>query len=259
MKILVATPAAGGLVHWKYTNALLPELFNAPERLNNLARYDIAHLLAGGYSGLGKDRDIMASTALRMGFDKLLFIDADQSWKWEQIKKIVESPHPITAGMVPLKSHPIQLNFTTEPQDSHFFDEEAGIVSPRGIDRWRAANPGQDYLKVSAAGTAFLCIDVNKVLRPLASQGKADAFLYKETDGRDGSRMVKCWDFFPSGAIENNYYGEDYGFCILAQRAGFPIHVDTSIEIPHYGQYEYNCAQGREEPWSQLYLRFKKK
>lgn len=244
------------MVHWRYVNSLLPELFCAPDRLDNIAKYDIAHYLAGGYSGLGKDRGIMASYALRAGFDKLLFIDADQSWTWPQVKKLIDSPYPITAGMVPLKSHPIQLNFTTQPNEAAFFEPEAGIVTPLGIDRWRKANQGDGFIKVSAAGTAFMSIDV-PVLRHLAETKAVEPFIFKETSN-GVEKFVKCWDFFPSGPIENNYYGEDYGFCICAGRAGFPVYVDTSIEIPHHGQFEYTVDQGRNQ-WAQLYLPFQKK
>jgi len=84
-----------------------------------------------------------------------------------------------------------------------------------------------------------------------------DPFLHKEV--RDGKpRIVKCWDFFPSGPLENNYYGEDYGFCIFAQRAGFPVYIDTSVEIPHIGAFTYELSQGRGRG-ERLYLPFKKK
>lgn len=251
MKILICTPCAGGQVHYLYAHCLLTEAFNAPDRLQQLERYDLSVNLQGGYSGLGKDRSIMASLALRNGYDKIFFIDADQSWTWPQMKKLIDSPHFITAGMVPLKAHPIQLNFTTQPKDSHFFNEEAGMISPTGIDRWREANPNQDYIQVSAVGTAFMCVDV-KALRNIAQASNlVEPFLHKEFDA-NGVRMVKCWNFFPVGPMENNYYGEDYGFCISAQRAGFPVYVDTSLEIPHHGAFEYTCGQGRGV-WRELY------
>jgi hypothetical protein len=249
MKVLIATPCAGGMVHGKYCFAMLTEAFIAPGRLAELDKYQLIPYFQFGSSGLSKDRSIAASLALRSGFDKILFIDSDQSWTWDQMKKILDSPHPITAAMIPLKSYPIQLNFTTQPQDKRFFEAEDGIVSPRGIDRWRDYNPREDYIQVSAAGTGFMSIDC-KVLDKLTTHQNCEPFMYAKSGngilGASDKELVKCWNFFPSGPINNNYYGEDYGFCIMAGQLGYPIHVDVTVEVAHHGQHEFRVAQGRE-------------
>lgn len=212
-------------------------MFLAPDRLANLERYDIAQYLQGGYSGLGKDRSIAASFALRNGFDKVLFIDSDQSWVWEDVKKVLDSKLLIAAGMVPLKSYPTQLNFTPLAVDKEFYDPEDGVVTPAGVARWCDGVIFNEEMPVAAVGTGFMCID-RSVLQTLVDNGSAEKFLFKEAKG-DKTEWVACWNFFPSGVLESNYYGEDFSFCILAGRAGIPIGVNTTVKIPHHGWHEY--------------------
>src|ERR1700733_7753997 len=121
MNLLLGTPCAQNQVHREYCMSLLTETINAPDRLENQTKYSIATYLVGGVSGLGKDRGIIASHALRHNFDKVFFIDADQSWTWDQFRTIADSPESITAGVVALKQYPIQLNFTPQPQDNVHF------------------------------------------------------------------------------------------------------------------------------------------
>lgn len=237
MKILFATPAAGGMVNWQYHLSTHADLFLAPDRLQNQSKYDIAQFIQGGYSGLAKDRGVIASFALRNGFDKLFMVDSDQSWKWEDCKKLLDSEKPIIGGMVALKHYPVQLNFTHLPTDKRFFEAEGDVTTPQAIKRWRNYNEGKDEMQVAAVGTGFVVIDV-KVLAEMVVQKTVQPFLFIEK--RDGRRVkVKCWDFFATGPIDGNYYGEDYGFCIQAARAGFSSWVNTSVEIPHHGAHTY--------------------
>lgn len=244
MKILFASPCAGGQVHHLYARSLLSDLFLHPERLAQQHHYNFAHYLAGGYSGLGKDRGMIASYALREGFDKLFFMDADQSWSWEGVKKLVDSSRPIVAGMVAMKKYPLQLNFAPHPDNKHFFAKE-GAPSPIGVKRWREANPGADELRATAVGTGMLCIDV-KVLKSMAEKGIAEPFDVAEV--RDDKPVAElCWDFFATGVVDRLHLGEDFGFAVLAQRAGFEVYVNTSVAADHHGQHTYTVPP---ETWA---------
>lgn len=237
MKILFATPVSGGMVHWKYHQACFSELMLAEERLPYQKHYDIAMYTQGGYSGLGKDRGIIASFALRQGFDKLLFVDSDQSWVWNDVKTLLDSPRPIVGGMVPLKFYPTQLNFTPILDDKHYFQAEGGVTTIAGIERWRRHNSGEDEMRVGAIGTGFLCIDV-RVLEQMVVQKTVQPFDYYQFEYGEKKR-TNCWDFFASGPINGQYYGEDYGFAIQAKRTGFDSYVNTAVRIPHWGNHEY--------------------
>ena len=51
MKVLIATPCAGGIVRHEYMLSVLIQSFLAPDRLANIAKYDLSLYAAGGYSG----------------------------------------------------------------------------------------------------------------------------------------------------------------------------------------------------------------
>lgn len=236
MKILLSTPCAGSMVHAEYAMSLLARTINAPERLLNLQRYDIAPYLTHGQSGLSKDRNIVASFALRNGFDKLFCIDADQTWTWEQFKTIVDSEQKIIAGVVALKAFPIQLNFTPTLDDKDVFAEDNRAVTPAGLDRLIKKH-GKDEIPVQCMGTAFMCIDVS-VLAKLAESPHCPKFVHEEN-----GKQVWVYDFFQTGVVEPLYYGEDWGFCLQAARAGFQPHINAKIHIPHIGQHTYKIGQ----------------
>jgi hypothetical protein len=244
VKILLATPCSGGQVHWQYALSLLHQMFLHPDRLRQQGRYDVALYLAGSYSGLGKDRGIIASYALREGFDKLLFIDADQSWKWEDAKRLLDSSRGVVGGMVPLKKYPLQLNFAPHPDNRWHFDAE-GVVTPKGVARWRAANTPTDEMRCSAVGTGFLCIDT-KVLRKMVEAKVVEPFHIAETRN-DKATPETCWDFFSTGVVDGLHLGEDYGFAVLAQRAGFEVYMNTAVSSEHYGQHTYTIPK---ETWA---------
>lgn len=244
MKILVATPCAGGMVNWQYVQCLMSQMFLHPERLAQQERYNLAHYLAGSYSGLGKDRGIIASYALREGFDKLLFIDADQSWNWEGVKRLLNSNRPVVGGMVALKKYPLQLNFAPHPGENHHFVQEK-VATPFGVKRWREAHPGQDEMRCIAVGTGMLCIDVS-VLRAMVEAKVVEPFHIAETRNERVAPEV-CWDFFSTGVVDGLHLGEDYGFTVLAQRAGFSVYMNTAVAAGHHGSHDYIIP---EETWA---------
>lgn len=237
MKVLIATPCAQNKCERNYTQSLLMEAFNAPDRLINLDKYDLAISLVGGVSGLGKERDILAAQALHMGFDKLMFIDADQSWTWSQLKTILDSDKPIVGGIVALKTYPIQLNFTPLDEDKkNYFMEERGFATWKGLHRMAAGHGGNvTEFEVKQMGTGFLCIDT-KVLRAMTSICPS----FKHAETRDGKEVAyECWDFFQSGVLDGVYHGEDWAFCTLAARCAYKTYINATIQIPHHGVHEY--------------------
>lgn len=240
MKILLATPCSGGQVHYKYCQSLLHQAFLSPDRLQNIEKYDIALYHLGGYSGLGKDRGIMASMALRSGFDKIVFIDGDQSWTWPQLKAIIDSDKPIVAGVVALKKYPIQLNFVPNLEDRDCFEPERGRIMAKGLNRLIEKHKSNE-IPVQGTGTAFMAIDVS-VLKKLSEPGfdySCPSFMFIE--GATGKK-VTCWDFFQSGVVEGLYIGEDFGFVFQAKRAGFQAYINGNVRVDHHGGHDYQIG-----------------
>lgn len=237
MRILLATPCGGGQVHHLYTQSLLTEAFLNSDRLQNQHRYELGSYLVGGFSGLAKDRGVVASYALREGFDKIVFIDSDQSWAWPQLKALLDSDKMVIAGVVALKEYPIQLNFTPLVEDKDCF--EGGKITPNGLKKLQKKHAGTYEIEVQACGTAFLAIDTS-VLKALVENKSCPMFLYKDVHSE---KMVENWDFFQTGVINERYYGEDYSFCFQAKRAGFSAYINSFVHIDHHGGHTYSIGK----------------
>jgi hypothetical protein len=55
----------------------------------------------------------------------------------------------------------------------------------------------------------------------------------------NGVTSIPIQPFFALLQEDGKYYGEDVSFCLRAQRAGVPIHMDTRIRVYHKGSYCY--------------------
>ncbi len=202
--------------------------------------FDIGIYTLGGESLLGRGRNHIAQHALTNGWDKLLFIDSDEGFSWTDFHALVSSPHPIIAGLVPLKAYPNQphnfqtsLNFLPFLEDEKYFDR-----SLRTLDSTlkMAAGHGSNLIKVAFTGTGFLCID-SSVLAKLAET--EETYMYPNPN--TGQCEVH-WNFFGSGPIEDQYQSEDWSLCHKAREAGFDIIVDTNVRATHSGNHTFRAG-----------------
>lgn len=234
MKILIATPCNMGMVTQEYSNCLLTQAFCNPDRLANQDKYELALYQTSGVSGLGRDRSVIATYALRNNFDKLMFIDSDQAWEWVDIRTLVDSEHLIIAGVVPLKAYPLILNFQPLMDDRECFEDEDNCITPKGLRRFRKKHSDKPELEVELTGTGFMCIDV-RVLRKLAET--SEPFWFHNPSG-DTPKML-CWDFFATGPLSKVYMSDDWGFCVQAKRAGYKVHINSTVFLDHIGRHCY--------------------
>jgi len=206
----------------------------------NQHTFEVGIYTLSGESLLARGRNHMAATALRGGWDKLLFIDSDESWTWEDFQKIASSPHPITAGVVPLKtfvdyprSFKTSLNYLPFTEDEKYYNR--ALRDMEGMER-HVAGSKSHLIKVAFTGTGFLCID-KSVLMTMAET--APHYLYP--DPATG-QVQSHWAFFDGGPINAAYYSEDWAMCQKARELGYDIMVDTSIRISHVGFHTYRAG-----------------
>lgn len=195
--------------------------------------YDVGLYTLGGESLLARARNHMAAVCLQQGFDKLFFIDADTGWNWDQFKAIVDSPHPITAGVVPLKTYvdfprtfKTSLNFLPFQEDEKYFTR--AVRDLEGTIKM-AEGHGSPLVKVAFTGTGYLCIDSSVFLKMAET---AAPFLYP--DPQTGETTTH-WSFFDGGPINETYMSEDWQFIAAARNAGFDSYIHTDIRLTHTG------------------------
>jgi hypothetical protein len=269
MRVLIGTPCGGGVVHTQYMTSVLTTMNNAqrhkeavsqqalrqlqsqlPAGLSNeeivqriqapmheiLYRQtvDVGIFTLVGESLLQRGRNHIAQLSMMQGWDKLFFIDSDQSWTWEQFLKIAFSNQPIACGVVPLKNYPISLNYLPFREDEKHYKD--AIRDPEALMRHKAANGGPE-IKVPFIGTAFMCIET-KVFRHLCEFVPSYQYPSPQT-----SLLETHWDFFSCKPIKESYLSEDWSFCHLARSKGIDVVINADVIINHTGNWTFQPGQ----------------
>lgn len=182
---------------------------------------------------LPRGRNHCAQVAMMQKWDKLFFIDADAGWNWNHFAKIVQSKHPLIAGVCPLKTYPISLNFLPFAQDEKYF-----INAQRSVEGMKKMAEAHGSVEVSVpfVGTAFMCIDVS-ILKNLAET----CLPYKYPNPHSGEQETH-WDFFNCTPVNGIYMSEDWGFCHRARQAGYEVKINTEVIINHTGTHTFRAV-----------------
>lgn len=228
-----------------------PQAFNAQQldtaknqldQLSQNKRYEVALYSLGNESLLARGRNHIVQKAMTENFDKVFFIDADEAWTPQQFIKILESPYPITAGVVPLKTFPIVLNYLPFKRDQQFCEPFGGMKTPESM--WAMSDHYKsEYVKVAFTGTGFLCIDVKKVLNKLAETTPQYQYPMPATGFTETH-----WSFFNEGPQGEEYMSEDWAMCQKARDAGFDIVIDTSVCVDHIGTWKFQVPPRPQKP-----------
>ncbi len=268
MRILVGTPCSGGQLYTQYFLSFLetyricaehkteiykriiasipnfdeanPEHAQAVQQNMWRNTFEIGIYTLGGESLLGRGRNHIAQVALTQGWDKLFFIDADGGWTWNDFHSIVTAPHPIAAGVVPLKTYPqfpnsfqTSLNFLPFLEDEKYFDRALRTLESTVK---MAEGHKSNLVKVAFTGTAFLCIDTS-VLAKMAETEKE--YLYPNPAT---GQCETHWDFFGGGPVEEQYQSEDWQFCHKARELDYDIVIDTNVRLSHTGTHTFQAG-----------------
>lgn len=286
-RVMIGTPAAGGhltnnyvasykrctdpleirrhmiirdfsLIERNLQQGLIPpqnqqEAIHRIQTLQNERLFEVGLYTLSQESLLARGRNHIAQRAMTEGWDKLFFIDADSEWTPEHFNKILESPYPITSGTVPLKTYPIVLNYLPFKKDQdRFCGPWNGLKTPESM--WAMSEFYGRYVKVAFSGTAFMCIDVKKVLNKLAPQVES----YQYPNPATGFNETH-WHFFNEAPKEDTFMSEDWGFVSKARERGFDMVIDTEVIIAHRGDHVFRAPQRptkeQREIWHQEQLK----
>lgn len=236
MKLVISTPCFGGQLFRGYAGALMQakELAVAEGLLTE------CHILWQGSESLiprARNRDAMY--LLESGFDKLLSIDADIEFSYEDFKRIITSEKDIVGGIYPIKSFPVVANFNPLPaQRAKYFKSNRGmdLLALEEFAR-ECADPETGEAEVYHVPTGFMCV-TQKVFAALSHT----VDVYRTFDPSRGE-VKGFFEFYPVGVRGEEYLSEDWYFCRLAAEAGFPIYVNTKVRLGHAGLHVYKLGQ----------------
>jgi hypothetical protein len=169
--------------------------------------------LVGGYirqySGprVWHSRDQVVRHFLTTGCDWLLQVDTDMTFRWDLLERLMSSAdpvhRPIVAGhcyMVRGESGPLPTMWTR--------DSDGRVVHFEGY-------PAEGLVAVEATGSAVILIH-RRVFETMWAAFPDHPYPWYEETHADGKP-----------------YGEDLTFCLRARSHGFPIYVDTALNVGH--------------------------
>lgn len=206
MKLLVATPCAGRMIHMSYVSSLVGLI-----QYLEMMKIDFQTMFQSS-ADVRKTRSDYVNYALHQGFTHILFIDADMGFEWSDFELLLKSGKDIISGMCPKKKYPIE--YVQGPAE--------GTPDHNGA------------LEVEWASTAFCLINL-EVFR-----GKEHATTKCKSVSSVTLEPIEAPDWFPAGSDFNGiYHSEDRAFFKLMRHIGEPVFVHTKALITHSGIHVY--------------------
>lgn len=195
-----------------------------------LISFEIGLYTLANESLVSRGRNHISATAIRQGWDKLFFIDADASFSPEQFFSVACSPYDLCAGACPLKVLPITLNYLPFKKDENYY--KGSIRSVDSLLKMREGH-GSQHVPIAFIGTAFMCISRRLLLK---SAEVADEYQYPNTQT---GHLHTHWNMFNTAPMGGKYMSEDWWFCHQARELGFDVMLDTHVIIAHVGKMTY--------------------
>lgn len=212
-RIFLGIPCHDCRHHYQFSNSLIRLAASGQVSLS------IKNILRGG---IHKARNTLAAEFLKSGLKKCLFLDTDMGFEPGDVLRLYQDDLPIVSALYTHKSPP-----NKDGVSPWIMRQIPGIF----------ADPVTGIQRVHAAPTGFLMVD-REVFLKIAQDFPEIAYTEDWNDAPGETR----WDFFPEGPLHDPEFGfterifgtEDFGFCHLAQRAQFDIHMDTRVYVKHW-------------------------
>jgi hypothetical protein len=227
--IFIATPMYGGMCSGIFAESLS----KAIKGLLDLG-YNVKYCPLYNESLITRARNILAEVFMREEADYMLFIDADQSFDYNDVHKMILEDKDILGAVVPMK----QINWKVV--------KEAAKMGISNIEQYSGVfnfnikedNTLPDFSKpfeVEHIGTGMMLIKKEVFVK------LENSFLkYKHNSGElyEIKNDDLITEFFTTSIDEKGYLlSEDFHFCKIAKQNGYKIHAVAYPEIAHAGTY----------------------
>lgn len=216
-KVIIATPAYGGQVSTLFATALTDSIVKAAGQLilckwvvqNNLCYIDFA-------------RNKLVRDFLESDADDLIFIDADVGWKPESFLRLLTWDKDIVGGAYPFKEE------TEGYPVRYIFDENKRLKQC----------PETNLIEASYIPTGFMRIRRRVFEKMISVFGKEKLEVVEYL--QSGEEKGRYLNFFSTGKVGNQKYGEDVNFCrVWRDYCGGQIWCDPEMDFAHTGNKNY--------------------
>ena len=230
MHIVVGTPCYGGMMCTEYTQSLL-----ALKEACMQHGIQLTCIFLGNESLIQRGRNTIAHHFLSIpDATHLLFIDADQRFRANDIALMIQADKGIIGGPVPMKG----INWDRVRQGAVLNHPDlsalSGIFNLNKLEGHDMVSPDKPF-EVEHIGTGFMLIrrDVFEDLAP-----------HTETYTNGGASIPpeeEVHDFFRVQVQDGQLLSEDYHFCHEYRKHGGTVWAAPWCELGHFGAY---CFSG---------------
>jgi len=263
-RLLIATPARGGLPLYYF------ELFEEV-MTKGIPGWDIEFKQEGSNHSLPIARNILASVALKHGYDRILFLDADHPITHWHVARILSHDHvaiPVVSALYCMKraGKPFFLGIRrkgAEVREDRLLEADflpTGMlsISTDALRTVAAAHPDREfYVQTEELFTPdrrptqhtafeFFPVGVNGPRTASARLNRIKKLIAEFKDARSLSPAWEVWLFVArlEAALNEPHSpgyanGEDYYFSLLCQKAGVSMFLDVGLMIPHEGKITF--------------------
>ena len=216
MSILIGMPCYGGVVSDKTTNSLfnLAKLF---------VRNNVDHgiLTMANESLISRGRSRIANFFINnTEFEYLFFLDSDVGFDANDVLKLLNYNEEMVCGAYPMKTIPLQWNFT--------------LSEPRKMK--------DSLVAIERIGIGFSLIHRNvftKIANQYGSELKYFPINESTTHSPTEREKENSYHYFHEMKQGNIYLPEDLSFFTRARSVGVQPWMDTSISLCHVGSHVF--------------------
>ena len=211
LRLLIGTPAYGGMMHSDYVSALLQY---------QRAGIDFALMSIGNESLITRARNtILSEFHARAEYSHLLFLDADVLLPPPGLRRMLAAGRDVVGAAVALKGR--------NASGGRIFN----VGAVRGED-------GALY-EVERIGTAALLLS-RAAVAALVADARREGRVYSRGFDLRGVELKSSvqYDIFRTGVVGDEYLSEDYWVCRELRRLGFAVYLDPTIVTRHSGMME---------------------
>jgi hypothetical protein len=215
MSVLICVPSYGGIV----SDKTAVSLFNLGK---TLVRNSIDHALLSlsNESLITRGRSKMANFFLNnTEYEYLFFLDSDIGFDPTDVLKLLSHKKDMVSGAYPMKSIPLEWNFS---------------LSKNGKRE-------NDLVAIDRIGIGFTLIHRKVFESIIQKYGEELKFIPRQSKKEDITieELNNSYHFFSELKYEDTYLPEDLSFFTRAKNCGFQPWMDVSINLSHVGSHVF--------------------
>lgn len=222
MNLSIGTPMYGGMCFAKYTQSML----SLNEYFCKHKKHTLTTIYLFNQSLITLARNTIVHKFLNhTNSSHLLFIDADMSFRTEDVIRMLQYDKDVILGSYPLKD----INFKNVLNKKNNLIDYSGVFNVTPVNKISKKDP----FEVQWGGCGFMLIS-RKTFKKMIP--KTHYFIYNKE---------KVYKFFSSGKAEEDdkFLPEDFNFCYNFRKLGGKVFLDPLCQLTHFGNYEFsgNC------------------